>query len=57
MGFFAPQEAELIKSLPLAQTKPNDIIFWAWAKDGNYTCKSEYRFLKEEAELAVPEGG
>ena len=27
MGFFAPQEAELIKSLPLAQTKPNDIIF------------------------------
>ena len=55
-GFFAPQEAELIKSLPLAQAEFKDIIFWPWAKDGSYTCKFGYRFLKEEAELVVPDG-
>ena len=56
-GFFAPQEVELIKSLPLAQPEFEDIIFWPWAKDGSYTCKSRYRFLKEEAELVAPNGG
>ena len=34
-GFFAPQEAELIKSLPLAQAESEDIIFWPWARDGS----------------------
>ena len=26
----------------------DDSIFLPWAKDGCYTCKSAYRFLKEE---------
>ena len=28
-----------------------DIVFWPLAKDGKYTCKSGYRFLKEEVEF------
>ena len=56
-GFFAPQEAKLIKSLPFAQVESEDISFWPWARDGSYTCKSKYHFLKEEAELVVPDEG
>ena len=29
----------------------DDSIFWPLAKDGCYTCKSGYRFLKEETEI------
>ena len=56
-GFFVPQEVELIKSIPLAQAEFGDIIFWPWVKDEIYTCKSRYRFLKEEAKLVVSDDG
>ena len=55
-GFFAPQEAKLMKSLPLAQAEFEDILFWPLAKDGNYTCKSSYHFLKKEAKLVFLDG-
>ena len=47
-GNFAPQEADLIKKISLAWVEYDDSIFWPWAKDGCYTCKSSYHFLKEE---------
>ena len=48
---FCPLEAELIKAILLAQAEIEDTLFWPWTTDGFYTCKSGYRFLKEENEL------
>ena len=50
-GIFAPQEAEIIKTIPLALFKFDDILFWPFSKDGKYTCKSGYHFQKEEVDL------
>lgn len=50
-GIFSSQEANLIKKIPLARVEFDDSIFWPLAKNGCYTCKLGYRFLKEEAEL------
>ena len=47
-GIFAPQEAEEIKNIPLARNETEDTMFWPWEHDGNYSCKSGYRFLKED---------
>lgn len=49
-GIFTPEEAELIKRIPLAKLETNDSVFWPLTQDGVYTCESSYRFLKEEAE-------
>lgn len=46
-GNFAPQEAKLIKKIPLAQIGLEDTLFQPLTKDGSYTYKSGYRFLKE----------
>uniref|UniRef100_A0A7N2LY47 Uncharacterized protein n=1 Tax=Quercus lobata TaxID=97700 RepID=A0A7N2LY47_QUELO len=50
-GIFAPQEAKLIITIPLARIESDNIVFWLLAKDGKYTRKSGYHFLKEEADL------
>ena len=34
-GIFAPQEAKIIKTIPLALFKSDDILFWPFSKDGN----------------------
>ena len=47
-GIFAPQEAEEIKNIPLARNATNDSLFWPWEHDGSFSCKSGYRFLKED---------
>ena len=49
-GLFTPQEAEIIKKIPLARIETKDNLYWPLSHDGKYTCKSGYRFLKEEAE-------
>ena len=46
-GIFLPQEAEIIKKIPLAVTTSADYLVWSYSQDGNYSCKSRYRFLKE----------
>ena len=48
MGFFAPQEAEEIKNIPLVRNATDDSLFWPWEHDGSFNCKSGYRFLKED---------
>ena len=50
-GIFATQEAEIIKTIPLALFESNDILFWPFSKDGKYTSKSGYHFQKEEVDL------
>ena len=50
-GIFVPQAAMLIKTIPLARAELEDIVFWPLAKDGKYTYKFGYHFLKEEADL------
>nr|POF20589.1 hypothetical protein CFP56_78624 [Quercus suber] len=50
-GIFEPQEAEIIKTIPLALFESDDIVFWPSTKDGKYTYKSGYHFQKEKANL------
>ena len=52
-GLFNTEEAEIIKSIPLSQEATEDILFWPYSCDGRYSCKTGYRFLKEEEELNV----
>lgn len=46
-GLFAPNDADLIKRIPLDWLACADEMFWPFTQHGNYTCKSGYRFLKE----------
>ena len=45
---FAPQEADLIKKIPLAKTAVIDSVFWPRVENGQYSCKSGYHFLKDQ---------
>ena len=49
-GLFVPEEAELVKKIPLSRHSVDDKMFWPWTQSGAYTCKSGYRFLKMEDE-------
>ena len=49
-GLFSPQEAELIKSIPLSRCAAKDTLFWPFTSNGVYTSKSGYRFLKAETQ-------
>ena len=50
-GIFAPEESALIKKIPLGRCEAKDSLYWPLTQDSNYTSKSGYRFLKEEAEV------
>ena len=50
-GIFALAESTLIKKIKLARCKTKDLLYWPLTQDDNYTSKSGYRFLKEEAEV------
>ena len=55
-GIFASQEAEEIKNILLARKDTEDSMYWPWEQDGRYSCKTGYRFLKEdEVSLQVDE--
>lgn len=45
-GIFIPEEAELVKKIPLAQIATEDSLFWPLSTDGHCNCKSGYCFLK-----------
>ena len=51
MGFFPKRKQQLLKKIPLCRRVAEDVLTWPHTQDGQYTCKSGYRFLKEEAEL------
>ncbi|XP_023896373.2 uncharacterized protein LOC112008270 [Quercus suber] len=52
-GLFVEEDAKLIKKIPLSQHMSEDSLYWPYTTLGNYTCKSDYRFLKEEEELQL----
>ena len=52
-GLFNEEDVELVKSVPLSHVEAEDVLFWLYTKNGVYTCRSSYRFLKEEAEMEV----
>ena len=54
-GLFVPEEAELIMRIPLSKHPTEDKLYWPLTQSGQYTCKSGYRFLKEEEEVVRPE--
>lgn len=54
-GIFIPHEAEKIKKIPLARVRVEDVLFWLFSRDGNYNCKSGYRFLKEKGNSVMTE--
>ena len=49
-GLFVEEDAKLIKKIPLSRHVTEDTLYWPYSTSGNYTCKSRYRFLKEEEE-------
>ena len=50
-GLFVEEDAKLIKKIPLSRHVTKNTLYWPFSTSGNYTCKSGYRFLKEEEEL------
>ena len=50
-GLFMEEDAKLIKKIPLSGQVAKDILYWPYSTSENYSCRSKYRFLKEEAEL------
>ena len=50
-GLFVEEDAKLIKKIPLSRHVTEDTLYWPYSTSGNYTCKSRYRFLKEEEEM------
>lgn len=54
-GIFIPHEAEKIKKIPLARVRVEDVLLWLFSRDGNYNCKSGYRFLKEKGNSVMTE--
>ena len=51
LSFFFQDEADIMKIIPLARVASEDVLTWTHSHDGRYTCKSGYRFLKEEANM------
>ena len=49
-GLFVEEDAEMIKKIPLSQMATEDVLYWPFSSNGDYSCKSGYRFLKDEAE-------
>ena len=38
-GLFVPEEAELVKKIPLSRHSVEGKVFWPWTQNGAYTCK------------------
>ena len=50
-GLFVIEDANLIKKITLSRNAAEDNLYWPYTPSGNYSCKSGYKFLKEEVEL------
>lgn len=46
-GILVPAEAALVKKIPLARSPIKDSLFWPFMANGQYNCKSGYKFLKK----------
>nr|XP_023891408.1 uncharacterized protein LOC112003444 [Quercus suber] len=45
-GVLIPAKAELALRIPLPRSQTEDVLFWPFTADGQYNCKSGYKFLK-----------
>ena len=45
-GVLILAEAELALRIPLPRSQTEDVLFWPFTTDGQYNCKSGYKFLK-----------
>ena len=50
-GIFSQEKVAIIKKIPLSRKVNEDVLIWPYINDGQYTCKTGYRFLKEEAKM------
>ena len=50
-GLLVVEDVELIKKIPLSRSVAEDTFYWPFSSSDHYTCRSGYRFLKEESEL------
>jgi len=50
-GIFSQEEAAIIKKIPLSRKVNEDVLIWPYTNDGQCTCKTGYRFFKEEVEM------
>nr|POE55144.1 hypothetical protein CFP56_02147 [Quercus suber] len=50
-SLFVVEDAELIKKIPLTQNVAENTLYWPYSTSRNYSCRSGYRFLKEELEM------
>ena len=46
-GILVQTEATIAKKIPLARSPTEDSLFWPFTANGQYNCKSRYRFLKD----------
>ena len=44
-GILVPAEATIAKKIPLTRSPTEDSLFWPFTANGQYNCKSGYRFL------------
>jgi hypothetical protein len=47
-------EGTIIKQIPLIQEDIEDQLMWPHAKDGNYSVKTGYNYLKKRLDAASP---
>nr|POF18424.1 putative ribonuclease h protein [Quercus suber] len=52
-NLFLPEEAEIIKAIPLSLFDRDDFLLWQYTRDGSYSFKSGYRLLMEQEETAM----
>nr|POE55152.1 hypothetical protein CFP56_02154 [Quercus suber] len=50
-SLFVVEDAELIKKIPLTRNVAENTLYWPYSTSENYSCRSSYRFLKEELEM------
>ena len=46
-GVLILAEAELVQRIPLPRCQTDDTLYWPFTADGQYNCKSGYKFLKD----------
>ena len=46
-GVLIPAKAELVQRIPLPRSQTEDVLYWPFTADGQYNCKSGYKFLKD----------
>ncbi|KAK7835510.1 cyclic nucleotide-gated ion channel 1 [Quercus suber] len=52
-NLFLPEEAAIVKAIPLSVFYRDDLLFWSYTHDGSYSVKSGYRLLMEKEDTVL----